>query len=218
MIKGVIAAVAGGLLGVAVWTAVSHFTGAEIGYVAVAVGALAGFGMRLGAGRRAGPVAGVIAAAIAIASVVGGKYAAAVLMVREFSEATSGLQVSDEAIAVDIGKKIALERMFDSREVVWPEGVTLESADERSDFPPDVWAEAEARLVSEEGQQMRAQRQEALDSEIAAVAPGSSSEAFADSFSAYDGLWIVLAVAAAFGLANAQAGSTEPEAEPERGA
>ncbi len=41
----------GGLIGAAIWAALIYFTGVEIGYVAILVGACAGIGVRLGASQ-----------------------------------------------------------------------------------------------------------------------------------------------------------------------
>jgi hypothetical protein len=63
---GTLGAIAGALLGALVWAGVSSATGFQIGYMAVLVGFLSGYGMRtLGGGRDRAD--GFIAAAVALA-------------------------------------------------------------------------------------------------------------------------------------------------------
>jgi len=52
LLAGTLAAAAGALLGALAWAAISTATGFQIGYMAVGVGFLAGFGMRLAGGGR----------------------------------------------------------------------------------------------------------------------------------------------------------------------
>jgi hypothetical protein len=66
---GTLGALAGALLGAAVWAGVSSATGFQIGYMAVLVGFLSGYGMRtLGGGRDRAD--GFIAGAVALAGCV----------------------------------------------------------------------------------------------------------------------------------------------------
>ena len=52
LVTGTVGAVIGAIIGAIAWAAISSATGFQIGYVAVGVGFLAGYGMRtLGGGR-----------------------------------------------------------------------------------------------------------------------------------------------------------------------
>jgi uncharacterized membrane protein len=65
LMLGTLGALVGAVLGAVAWAAVTASTGYQIGYVAVAVGFLAGYGMRtLGGGRDRAD--GVIAAVVAL--------------------------------------------------------------------------------------------------------------------------------------------------------
>lgn len=68
LLLGIVGGVIGGLLGAAIWAAVTYFTEYQIGWLAVGVGFLAGFGVRLlgkGLDRRFG-IAGAIIALISV--------------------------------------------------------------------------------------------------------------------------------------------------------
>lgn len=75
-LKGILGAVAGGLIGAALWTAVVYFTGYEIRYIAVGVGALAGLGSRFIGGGRDYHL-GLIASACALMAILIGQFGAA---------------------------------------------------------------------------------------------------------------------------------------------
>jgi hypothetical protein len=64
LVLGTLAAIVGAVIGAIVWAAITASTNFQIGYMAVGVGFLAGYGMRIAGGgyRRAGGiVAGVVA-------------------------------------------------------------------------------------------------------------------------------------------------------------
>ena len=72
VLSGTVAAIAGALAGAIVWAVITSSTGWQIGYMALGVGLLAGYGMRLaGAGERSG---GIIAALVALAGCVVGNW------------------------------------------------------------------------------------------------------------------------------------------------
>lgn len=67
----ILGAVIGAAIGAGIWGAITHFTGYEIGYVAWAVGGLAGGGAVMLGGQ--GKTLGVLVAAIALLGMLGGK-------------------------------------------------------------------------------------------------------------------------------------------------
>ena len=69
---GTVLSAAGALIGAGVWCAVALITDFEIGWIAIGLGALAGFGMRLGY-RREDFKAGAVAAILAVAGIAVGK-------------------------------------------------------------------------------------------------------------------------------------------------
>jgi hypothetical protein len=81
LLLGTLAAIAGALIGAVAWAAITATTGYQIGYMALGVGLLAGYAMRVVGGRtRAG---GIIAAVVALAGCVLGNLAATAVMVAQ---------------------------------------------------------------------------------------------------------------------------------------
>jgi len=83
------AGTAAGLLGALIWGMLVYFTGYKIGYIAIGVGALTGFGVRMGLGGEGGFDTGMIAAIIAMISVILGEYLIIYLSIQQ-----SGLPIS----------------------------------------------------------------------------------------------------------------------------
>jgi hypothetical protein len=71
---GILGGVAGTLVGGAIWAGVAIATKLAIGYVAVLVGFLAGYGTFLGAGKRKGKPLQIVAVACALLGLLLGKY------------------------------------------------------------------------------------------------------------------------------------------------
>jgi hypothetical protein len=72
----VIGGAVGGAIGAAIWAGIAYFTGYEVGWIAWGVGALAGVGTMAGARESAGFMSGIVASAIALASLLAGKFVA----------------------------------------------------------------------------------------------------------------------------------------------
>ena len=80
LVLGTLGAIAGALLGALAWGAITAATGFQIGYMAVGVGFLAGYGMRtLGGGRDAAD--GLIAGVVALAGCIVGNLLAMIMTV-----------------------------------------------------------------------------------------------------------------------------------------
>ena len=81
--KGMIGALLGGIVGAATWAGAVYYTGYEIRYVAVAVGALTGLGSRtLGGGRDYH--LGLFAAAMALVAILVGQFVVAKVYLTQF--------------------------------------------------------------------------------------------------------------------------------------
>jgi hypothetical protein len=140
----IIGGIIGGAIGAGIWAGVAYGTGYESGWIAVAIGALAGTGVRMGSSLTGGQAAGLVAAVLAGLSILGGKYFALQLV--------AGEALSPQMFATaSIANVISAER----GSVMPP---NLEEAQTLADFyPPDVWAEAERRYSA-----LSAQEQEVL--------------------------------------------------------
>src|SRR5262245_18226819 len=77
MLGGILGGSVGGLLGAAIWVAVAFWGRYELGWIAWGIGGLAGMGVYLGGRRQGGITAGGTAVALAVSSVLLGKWGAA---------------------------------------------------------------------------------------------------------------------------------------------
>jgi hypothetical protein len=98
---------AGGVIGAVVWAAVAYGLGLQRGWIAIGVGALVGFGVRLGGGCY--PVHGLLAAGIAVVAICAGKVAAVNLVIRnspEFRKAVSGQPLVREMMNLAFSQEV----------------------------------------------------------------------------------------------------------------
>lgn len=144
-----IGALIGGAIGAGIWAAIAYFTGYEVGFIAILVGAMCGLGATLGGGAETtggGMIAGVMAAVIAVASIGAGKYMA---LSMTYKQQISGLGVDLTPMVVEdveddwILSKIAYEhceRRIDAGEQIqWGNpALYLESAQWPDDFPKEI--------------------------------------------------------------------------------
>ena len=100
--KGILGAILGGAIGAAVWAATVYFSGYEIRYVAVGVGALAGLGSRVIGGGRDFHL-GVIASTCALVAILVGQFAAASIYI-------------DRTISVELAEAEYAARLEQARE------------------------------------------------------------------------------------------------------
>ena len=103
IVLGVIGAAIGAIVGAGIWMAVTHFSGWEIGYVAVGVGALAGWGA-VTLGRGASLLLGKVAAVAGLAGILLGSYGNFYLAVH-----STDLK---EAIASDFEESVAQDEEY----------------------------------------------------------------------------------------------------------
>jgi hypothetical protein len=198
--------VVGGLIGAAVWAAVGYCFEVEVGWIAWLVGILVGLGVRIAAGPDAGTAAGWTAAAIALVSLVAGKYAAVELQVSRVAWADT-FQVTPESPIAQIAAEIMEERQARGEVFPQPDPEAMKDFESLEQlFPPDIWQEARRRWerLGPEDQRQKLAQIEAEASQARDAFKGFvRREGFFASFSPYDFLWALLAVASAFKLASA---------------
>jgi len=203
-LKWVIAGLIGGAIGAAIWAGITYGTGYEVGWIAWGIGILVGFAVRVAAGNVEGAGPGAVAAVIAILSICAGKYAATSLLVNDVLGNLANLSVSEDAMIENHASRIAEEWNTAGKKMTWPDGMSLESASELAEFPPEVVAEAKkhwSELPADERQKQLAAPKEAFEQATSEI----RFEAFKASFGPIDILFFFLAVASAFRLG---AGST----------
>lgn len=202
--RWVIGGLIGGLAGAAVWAAVTHFTNYEIGWIAWGVGIATGFGVRMAAGDDDGNGPGLTAVLIAVLALVAGKYMATVPRVNQLIRSLDGLiVVTAEDQKLEFAKTIATERERAGKKLKWPPNKNIVTAEEKGDFPADVWKEAEKRWNDKP-----AETQQAELAAANAEAKTRGAEAFAKirwmafqkSFGPIDILFFFLAIGSAYKL------------------
>jgi hypothetical protein len=132
---------AGGLIGAAAWTLVVYFTDYELGILAWGIGVLAGYGVRAVAKGSKGAGPAVVAMVAALLSVGVGKVGSIAMAIRPGA-------VTEEHALVALADVAVRDFRRAGQAVTWPEGVTQEEAAQEADYPPEVWAEAEARWLA----------------------------------------------------------------------
>jgi hypothetical protein len=199
--KAAAGGVVGGLIGALVWAGIAYAFHAEIGWIAWGVGFLVGVGVRLAAGERDGPGYGLIAILIAALAVVGGKYLAVHWLVAS-ELAKVELRVTDEDMVAD---EVADEWRAKGKKVDVPARPNPNPAvpDNGPKYTPAVTAEAKKRwaaVPAAERQAKTAAAQAKLDELKAALGGAVRGRGFRESFTPFDGLWLLLAAVTAFRL------------------
>ena len=203
-------AMAGGLLGggigAVLWVLVARLTGYHVGFVAWGIGFLAGLGVMIGTRAKGGVGYGVLASAIAVACIMGGKFAEASLEVDRLASEHAHV---DETNAVEhLCAEVADEMQSDGTltDAGW------ETLGDEETWPRSVRDAAESKWASMDAAE-RAAFIERRAGENAAEATEYRGVAtvvlFLVSFGLWGVLWTGLAIASAYKLGSA---SMTPEA------
>lgn len=161
----------GGTIGAGIWAAIAYYGQIRLGLFAWGLGVLVGIGVNIGSRDTGGIVYGLMAMVIAIASVVGGTYATASLLVHEYLEMLSPEDVSDDfAMSSVVVWDVIEEWTLRGEEIPWPRKYkTWEFAQ---------WPDEFARVIVDETQTkwdaMEYEEQYQIRSEIAEVTRANS--------------------------------------------
>ncbi len=150
-----IGALVAGLIGAALWAGIVYFTNYEVGIVAWAIGGMVGIGAAIGARGEGGALTGAMAAIVAMASIVGGKYAVAYIVTHQgamgiatMSEMTID-DVDDEWATGYLADKHIQEKLDNGQRIEWDNiEAYLHSAMWPDDYPRDIQRAAEAKWSS----------------------------------------------------------------------
>ena len=211
--KWVAAGSVGGLVGAAIWAAITYTTNYEIGWIAWGIGFLVGVFVRFAAGEaQEGLAPGLTAAIIAILAVLGGKYAAVHMLVSQHLGSVAEVTITEEQMIVSYADEIIEEREAKGQKVVLPGGKTIEMASSQADYPPAIWRQAAAKwnkLSADDKAKQLAVEQASTNALMAGMVGAVRKEAFTESFSPFDALWFFLAAATAFKLGSGNVGSDD---------
>ncbi|HZW10712.1 MAG TPA: hypothetical protein VFF69_12480 [Phycisphaerales bacterium] len=205
MIAGVVAA----LVGAAVWAGIVYYSNWEIGWIAWLMGVFVGVAVAAAAKDEVGLATGVGAACIAAGSVLAGKYAVVQLVANDVWSGELGAggepEVTEEMLIAALARQLADEREAAGEVLEWPE-IDEESEEEVATadlYPPVVWEDAEERWRSAD-ETYRAEHRAYVEASMASMMAEFKSmmvqEGFLASFTPRDGLWLLLAVASAWGI------------------
>ena len=139
----------GGVIGAVLWAVVVYYTGYEIIWIALGIGALVGAGVQLGSGRSGGISHGGTAAIIALAAILGGKWAAVRIQVSAYMN-------DEDAPLSAIADIVVTEREEAGTPVQMPPQEYADSL--RETYPRDVWIEAVRRWEALDTQQQETLR------------------------------------------------------------
>lgn len=211
MIKGIAGAMGGGVVGAALWAAITSCTNYEIGFIACAVGALVGVGMMLGARDVQSSMCGVVAAVIAVASIVGAKFAVVQIVVNQQEvKLQSNFVVTEDLTKMFVADQLVEEYEKSGKTLTWPDGRTVHSAEDPSHYPKDLWQDLEARWTLLHDDQKRVY-EEATEVKFKTLLKDASAttrdEIFKGSFTFWDVLWFFLAVGSAYKIGSGQGGT-----------
>ncbi len=167
-----IGAIIGGAIGAAIWAAIAYFLNAEVGYVALGVGALCGFGATLGGGAQTtggGMIAGAMAAVVSVGAIAGGKYAASHFAVQNMMsggwfEPLVLEDIDDDWANSKLAHNLCKERIEAGSEVVWDDPMLFVYAA----YWPDDYPEAHQQLVLDKWESLDDDERIALRKGIAA--------------------------------------------------
>lgn len=201
ILMGTVFSVIGGIVGASVWAFISYQFGYEIGWIAWGVGFVAGIGMFLGAQSQAGFITGLIAAAVALISVLGGKYAAVSLVIDDIASGAQEIVITNQDAQISMAWDFALERDIAGQELRWPGGEEPIDVERLDEFPSVVEQQVNdqwSAMSSDEQRDYKNTMEEDLRSTIGAFREAATEAGFANSFSMFDFLFFTLAVVTAF--------------------
>lgn len=185
--RALVGGVAGGVVGVILWTSITFFTGYEIGWVAWFVGVLTGAGTGAAIEKRGGILTGLLACIIAVGAVGAGKITMARL-------------AASDAIA-NIGENFTDEDAVFHMVRNDPEAEPIDE----DGYDPVAFDRAAARweaMSETERDAYRLQAANEVRQEMEANSEAVTVVALIGSLGPYDLLWIGLAGVSAFKLAS----------------
>ena len=200
-------ALIGGTLGAAIWAAIGHFTGYEVGWIAWLVGVLVGLGTAV-LGKEGGMLPGIIAAIVAILAVGIGKFAVVNLAVDGAFAQIDTSATDQDAISL-LADDIVEKREAAGQTIDWPDTDSEAISDS---YPADIWQEALAswnRMPPADQQAWIDHAQYQYRTNLQAYTEDVKAEVFSESFTPFDLLWLLLAVASAFKLGSGMGGDDE---------
>lgn len=196
-------------LGVGLWAVVAYFMGCEVGWMAWAVGALAGFGAWFGAGMTEARLEGmpriVLAVGLAMVGMLGGKFVGAWVHVdRAFELKMVQLQeqsYNEEYFIALVAKAVMAQAATRGIDIDYRNGKTEADAAEQADFDPVVWRVARERwgqMTSDERTAIKQRQHQAQVAYFADLRSTDVQRLLSKSFGFIDIVFIFLGIVSAY--------------------
>lgn len=186
--RALVGGVAGGVIGVILWTSVTYFTGYEIGWVAWFVGVLTGLGVSAATERRGRILIGAMASLIAVGAIGAGKVTLARLAASQ-EIADVGANFTDED---------AIYHMAENDPGAAPGDTDDDTIDPAAiDRATARWS----KMSETERDAYRMQASHEVSQRMEQDAEAVTAVALIASLSPFDLLWIGLAAASSFKIA-----------------
>lgn len=207
MVGAVVGAVVGGAVGAAIWAGVGYYTGYEIGWVAWGVGVLTGLGAAVGSnvlGGGPGTGTGILAAVVALVAVLCGKLAVVEMHYQNDADLTLAHEFNHEIMMSYIADELAGQWEEDGVVINWPDLPDNQWARWREeDYPADLWATAVQwwdDTPADHQAKVREGYRKLHEEDVASVEEAYANYETQGLLSAFDAIWMLLAVASAFGI------------------
>lgn len=212
--RAVIAGVIGGAIGAVVWAVVAGITGYEVGWIAWGIGGVVGYAVAFGNrdGSIAPTPAGVVAVVLSVLSIVAGKYLTVQFLIPDDAEMVSMFtaELDDEELLISyMADEIVEERESAGEVVAWAEDVDPDYATTETEYPTDIWSEAESRWTdfSAEAREdfrlgIETEIRTNLEAQLPELRELMGSSGFWGSFGGMDVVFFGLAMVTAFGIGN----------------
>lgn len=216
------------LAGVVVWAAVAYLAHRNVAYLALAVGGLAGLGVYVATREPPEPESegysfrvrlprsksdgktndfrevryGLLAAGVAVAAAAAGTLAAT--LATASPTRTAAATVAEEDMVRGFADDIVRERQSKGQKLTFPKNMKLSQPYYQDEYPAGVWSEAEGKwrqLPAAEQKAKLDERKKEVEKAVQGVQGAVQRPGVWDEVGPADLLLIVLAGAAAFGIA-----------------
>lgn len=196
IIGGIVAAVVGG----AIWAGIAIATDFEIGYVAIGIGALAGFAVAA-LGKNGSASLGMIAGACALLGLLAGK-----IMI--FSWGVPGVMVNEIRNNPELRNAACYVYLEQQKRFDADLMEKVNALPEDEDLPEDLQLQVQEQFTTLQSNMTEADNDSAINSFVDIVmAEIPMSERIQSQLSLWDVLWGALAIGAAWKIANGSEGT-----------
>lgn len=197
-IGGLIGGLIAGVLGAALWAAIAYYGEVEIGILAWGIGLVVGLGVSAGS-NSGGVIPALVAVLITAGSLVGGKYLAVQMAVRDLDQQIhSQFEIDDDALLSGFAFEMAENEEASGKRLRFRNGKkTLEQTEGVEDLPAGIVKKAQEKLDSlspEEHDELLAEKKAEFEIMLSAFEGQIVQEGFADSFSGMDIVFFLLGI------------------------